>query len=114
MKEASAAENRLKVKVSGAVIGTAILIGDEEEGVHVRRERRRGLVRVIDTGPLFRRGSHVATVPRERVTHGCDDQAAVGLARPDDRLGGASSNVREAEIKRVYWIPAADDRAGLK
>ena len=44
---------RLKVKVSAAVVGTAILIGDEKEGVHVGSECRRGFVRVIDTDPLF-------------------------------------------------------------
>ena len=67
---------------------------------------------MIDTGPLFRRGPDVATVPGERVTHGCDDQS-VGLVCPDYRLDGAPSNVREAEIKRVDWIPAVDDRVGV-
>ena len=78
----------------------------------MRSERRCGLVRVIDTGPLFRRGSDVATVPGERVTHGCDDQS-VGLTRPDDRPDGTPSNVGEAEIKRLHWTPAASDRVGV-
>ena len=94
------------------MLDTAIFIVDEKAGVRVRSERRRRTVRVKDSGPFFRRGPGVTTVPRKRVHHGCDD-LAVGLARPDDRFDSASSNVGDAEIKRVHRARAADDRVGV-
>ena len=45
-----------EVQVSGAVLGIAIFIVDEKEGVHVGSERRRRYVRVINSGPFFRHG----------------------------------------------------------
>ena len=44
---------RLKVEVSDAVLVIATLIAYEKEGVHVRSDRRRRSIRVVDLGPFF-------------------------------------------------------------
>ena len=94
------------------MLGTAIFIRDEKEGVHVEGERRRRSDRVIDSGPFFRRGPDVTTVPQKRVQDGYGD-LTVRLARPDDRIDGAPSNVGKAKIKRVYRTAAADERVDV-
>jgi hypothetical protein len=65
-------DSRVEVRVGDAVVPCTAVTSDKKKMVHVRSERRRRSVRIVDTSPFFRGVTDVAIISRKGVQSGCE------------------------------------------